>query len=59
MLWDGDDQIGLRKHEEVVGRRLEVMEILEPGQRCQPVECNHQQKFSEIGDRKQNFLQSI
>lgn len=25
MLWDGDDQTGLGKHEEVVGRPLEVM----------------------------------
>lgn len=59
-FWDGDDQMGLRKHEEVVRRWLEVMEEnSEAGQRCQPAECNHRQKFSEIWDRKQNFLQSI
>ena len=59
MICNGDDQIGLRKHEKVTVRWLEVMEEnSEARQRCQPGECNHLQIFLEIWGRKQNFLQS-
>lgn len=61
MFWGGENQMGLGKHEEVVVTWLEVMEENSEGrgQRCQPGECNHLQKFLEIWDRKQYFLNSI
>lgn len=59
MFWD--DQIGWREDEEGVMRWLAVMEKNSEagGQKCQPGECNHLQKFLEIWDRKQNCLQFI